>query len=477
MPDWSSYFPFVILAVGLTIVIVGIAKLRINAFLALITAAMVVSVMAPGEWEAKTGRVAEAFGKTATGIGIVIALAAIIGKAMMDSGAADRIVQMFLNLFGERNSAGALTASGFTLAIPVFFDTVFYLLVPLARSMYRQTGKRYVLYLGAIAASAAAHALVPPTPGPLLVADAFHVDLSTMILMGLAVAAPAAACGLLYAAWVDRRIALETPPGVESEVDAGSTVAAEGAARTLPSLGLSLAPIVAPIVLITLSAVCKSAAAAYATPPDWLTHATRWTALIGNPNFALLAAAVIALYGYVKTQNPTRRQVAHAVEEALMNGGVIILITCAGGAFGGMLQQAQLNTAIQTLFGDSAVQGYGLLWLAFAVSSLLKFAQGSTTTAMIVTSQMFAAMIVPAQLGYHPVYLALAVGSGGLVGSWMNDSGFWIFAKMGGLTEVETLKTWTPLLAILGISAMLATALLAWQMPMPLPAEALSVTP
>src|SRR5690606_2848022 len=120
--------------------------------------------LAPGEWAEKVPRVAQAFGDTAGGIGVIIALAAIIGMAMAASGAADRVVAVFLGLFGRQRGAGALSASAFTLAIPVFFDTVFFLLVPLVRSMCRQNGRHYVRYLVAAATCASAHALVPPTP-------------------------------------------------------------------------------------------------------------------------------------------------------------------------------------------------------------------------------------------------------------------------------------------------------------------------
>jgi GntP family gluconate:H+ symporter len=143
----STSYPLFILLAGLVVVVGGIVILRMHAFLALICAATVVSLLAPGAWGDKIPRVAEAFGATAAGVGIVIALAAIIGMAMTASGAADRIVRAFLRLFGEQQGGTVLMASGFTLAIPVFFDTVFFLLVPLVRSMYRRTGKHYLKYL------------------------------------------------------------------------------------------------------------------------------------------------------------------------------------------------------------------------------------------------------------------------------------------------------------------------------------------
>ncbi len=131
-----------------------------------------------------------------------------------------------------------------------------------------------------------------------------------------------------------------------------------------------------------------------------------------------------------------------------------------------MLKEAQLAPAIRDFFGKSNASGLGLLLLAFGIASLIKFAQGSSTAAMIVTAGMMAAMIDGMSLGYHRVYLGTAIGSGALVGSWMNDSGFWIFARMGGLTELETLKTWTPLLAMLGLVSMAMTLLLASFLPL-----------
>src|SRR5258708_29374182 len=128
--------PFVILLVGMVVILGAIIGLRLNAFLALIGAAIIVSFLAPGEQAVKIARVAEAFGRTAGNIGIVIALAAIVGTAMTESGAADRIVNSFLNLLGEKRDAVALGATAFLLSMAVFFDTVIFLLAPLSRSMY-----------------------------------------------------------------------------------------------------------------------------------------------------------------------------------------------------------------------------------------------------------------------------------------------------------------------------------------------------
>jgi GntP family gluconate:H+ symporter len=479
----DQYYPLITLAVGVATVIGMIMVLKINAFIALITAAIVVSLMAPGEAARKIGRVAEAFGDAAGNIGIVIALAAVIGECMMISGAADRIVQFFIRLLGEKRAAWALMFSGFVLAIPVFFDTVFYLLVPLARSMYKKTGHNYLLSLLAIVCGGVVtHTLVPPTPGPLLLADILEIEIGTMILGGAAIALPTAVIGMFACRVLDRTLDV---PFRELPVGEGFTPPNE---EHLPPLVLSLLPVVLPVLLIssdtiatTLAVSASDLAASQAAvssgeipvaeqlqPNSW-NALLPYTAILGNPNMAMLLATAIALGLVVMTLRPTLAQLGEIAERALMSGGVIILITSGGGAFGAMLKEAQIGQAIEQMFKSDSGEMSGLMFLlmGYFIAVLLKIAQGSTTVAMITTSGMLAAMLTSeSSLGYHRIYLAAAIGAGALMGSWMNDSGFWIFAKMGGLTEAESLKSWTVLLAILSIISMSITLLLAITMPM-----------
>ena len=205
--------PLVILCIGILTVLGMIIVLRVHAFLSLITAAIVVSMLAPGGLAVKISRVAEAFGSTAGKIGIVIALAAVIGRCLIESGAADRIVRLFVGLLGEKRCAVSLMSSGFVLSIPVFFDTVFYLLLPLARSMHRRTGKSYLLLILAMGMGASiTHSLVPPTPGPLIIADTLGIDLGMMINVGLLVAIPTAIVMLFFVGWLTNRIDIPMRP-------------------------------------------------------------------------------------------------------------------------------------------------------------------------------------------------------------------------------------------------------------------------
>ncbi|MCG6922729.1 MAG: GntP family permease [Acidobacteria bacterium] len=506
METAGSWYPFFVLAIGISVVLGSIVLLRVNAFIALLSAALVVSFLVgaeiPDTAAALTDpvvRVVDAFGATAGAIGIVIALAAVIGEAMMRSGAADRIVRAFLAVLGEKRGATAMMSSGFVLSVPVFFDTAFYLLVPLARSLYKTTGRHYLKYLVAIAAGGVAtHAIVPPTPGPLFVANVFDVNLGAMIVLGAVIALPAATAGLLYGVWLDRRMPL-APGGEEAAESRGDDAAPAPAVdeRRLPGLTLSLLPILLPILLITGNAVVKTLAQQELIAADAearllrggalnlailqagaegsrLGAAFRWTNVLGNPNLALFLSGVISIATLWTRRRFLDMPIPRIIETALMSGGIIILITAAGGAFGGTLRAAGLGDAIRHL-AEAQVAGGGapallsglpLLGLAFAVASLIKFAQGSSTTAMIVTSGMIVAMINPTQLTFHPAYLVAAIGAGSLVGSWMNDSGFWIFAKMGGLTEVQTLKSWTPALVIVGSVAFVLVVILAGVLPL-----------
>jgi GntP family gluconate:H+ symporter len=456
--------PLVILALGIAIVIGMIVVLRVNAFLALIVAAMAVSLLSPGPVADRVGRVAEAFGATAGKIGVVIALAAVIGECLIASGAADRVVQAFIRLLGEKRCDVSLMSSGFVLSVPVFFDTVFYLLLPLARSMHRRTKRSYLLLILAMGAGASiTHSMVPPTPGPLIIAQTLSIDLGTMIGIGLLCSIPTAIVVLWFVRWLSKRIDVPVRP-----LGGGRTEPDPLPDDKLPGLFLSVLPILLPVLLITMHTVVSALAKEQAADSA-LKRVESCTAVLGNANLAMMISAAIALYVLWRQRKPGREGLSKMIETSLMSAGIIILITSAGGAFGAMLKEAQIGPAIQSLSvgGSTHLSGLKLIFMGFFVAFLIKFAQGSSTVSMITASAMMATLIPSTQvLGYHPVYVACAIGFGAQCGNWMNDSGFWIFAKMGGLTEIETLKTWTVTVSSTAVIGLLFTVLLAKVLPL-----------
>lgn len=447
--------PLVVLAIAIFVVFLLIIRLKINAFIALITAAMTVGVLSPqvGFGEVMP-EVASAFGRVCGGIGIVIALAALIGQCLMESGAADKIVRVFVRSLGEKNASLSLMSSGYVLSVPVFFDTVFYLLVPLARAMRVRTGKNYLLFLMAISAGGAVtHSMVPPTPGPLAMADTLGIDLGVMILVGAMVGIPMSLAGLAFSYFQNNRMEVplrETPGMTLVELEELAAKQEED----LPSFGLSMAPIILPVLMITINTL--SGALGVEGPM------ADFAAFVGNPNFALLVSTALAVYILMKQKGYTLPELQDTVETAFASGGLIILITAGGGSFGGMLQKAGVGTVL----GDmSSSLGVPILLLSFLLGTLLKVAQGSGTVSMITVSAIMAPLVA-AGIPFNPVYIACAIGSGSLVGSWMNDSGFWIYTKMSGLTEAESLQTWTPLLAILGVTGYLVSQILSIVLPL-----------
>jgi GntP family gluconate:H+ symporter len=432
-------------------------------------------------------RIATGFGRTCAGIGILIALAAIVGECMLRSGAADSIVRSTLRVLGEKRAPVAFLSSGFLLGIPVFFDTVFYLMIPLGKAMGRALQKNYLLFILTITAGATmTHSLVPPTPGPLFVADALQVNMGLMILGGCAVGACSSTAGYCFALWANSRWVVpvrdagerddgspgapspptrvedaETVLNEEPETDYASDKPrilpqedddpADSPRKTLPPFWLSVTPILLPVILIAGSTVIEIVQGkAYMTdnPVGIVVEA------LGNKNIALGLAAAIAMFMLIWQKRTSRQELGKSVAIALESAGTIILITAAGGAFGMTLQQTGIGERIQQL---SSTFQIGILPLAFGVTMLVRTAQGSATVAMITAVGILGGVVRETALDFHVLYVALAIGCGSKPIAWMNDSGFWVICKMSGMTENETLKTITPMSVIMGFVGLAAT--------------------
>jgi GntP family gluconate:H+ symporter len=383
-------------------------------------------------------RVAAGFGKTCGDIGLVIALAALIGRCLMDSGAADRIVRTALRWTGESGAPAAFMLSGFLLGVPVFFDTVFYLMIPLGKALRVRTGRNYLVYVLTIVCGATmAHSLVPPTPGPLFAAEQLDVGLATMMLGGSIVGLVTAGTGYVFATFAGR--IWDLPLRETGDVSlAQLAAAAEVDESLLPPLWLALQPIVLPVGLIAADAIVD----------EFFGGSPQWLATIGDKNIALALGAAIAIYTLIRIKRQSLNELADPLQAALSSGGIIILITAAGGAFGGVLKETGVAGLIQTLPKSSPAI---LCAIAFLVTMAIRTAQGSATVAMMTAVGVLGGIAKGGELGFHPVYLALAIGCGSKPIAWMNDSGFWVITRMSGMTEGEGLKYITPMTALMGV--------------------------
>jgi GntP family gluconate:H+ symporter len=467
--------PVILLLIGMIIVLGGILVLRLHPVLALLAGALIVAGftsdislqtyaldkgMSGAEMDAFLNqslgqRVALAFGNTCGRIGILIALASVIGKSLLESGAAERIVRWMVRLLGEKRAPFSFLSSSYLLAIPVYFDTVFYLMIPLARAMGIRKKNQYPLYvMGIIAGGVMAHSLVPPTPGPLFVAGELEVSLGLMIIMGFIVGLVCSFGGLLYSNWLNMRQNIPLRDTADATIeDLEKWTSRERS--NLPPLLWSVFPILLPVILIAGDTITSLSP----DLPSWILY---FFNIFGDPVVALSLATAVALYLILKHFRFVLKNIQKPIQDSIYSAGVIILITASGGAFGAMLQQTAIGSVIAEWAPNYQL---AVLPLAFVITAVVRTAQGSATVAMITAVGILGAFNSDI-LGFHPVYLALVIGCGSKIFPWMNDSGFWIVCKMSGFTEKETFRNFSFLLTVMGIVGLIATVILARIFPL-----------
>lgn len=479
--------PVLIILTGMLVVIGGIIGFKMHPFFALILGAFVVAILTPSsvienlaivkgaslEAARKAAaipvgtRIASEFGSTCGKVGIIVAMAAVIGKCMLESGAAERIVRSILKIFGLKNTPIALIITSFFIGIPVFFDAVIFMMFPIAKSLTIRTGKNYLLaILCIIAGTAMATSLVPPNPGPVFLAGALQIPLGIMIIGGIIVGLCTLVPGYFWAKWANGKWQVPLRDSLDARLD-DIKKASEKDERMLPSLFISLLPVVIPILFIVTSTFLQN----FSHPGSGVSKSGLLVVLggiilfLGEKNVALITGGVAGILILARQFKGDREgRLGKSVSSALTSGGNIVLIICAGGAFGAMLQQ----TGISQVIGEMT-KGYqmALIPLAFLVTAAIRTAQGSATVALITSSGILSGLTTSGvQLEYNLMYLALAIGCGSKLIAWMNDSGFWVVTKMSNLTEKEALQSYSPMLAVMGVTGLLVILLGAKILPL-----------
>jgi gluconate:H+ symporter, GntP family len=457
-------WPFLVLAISVALIVVLITVVKLHAFLALIVAAIMAGFLTPtGALPGETGNhfvfavelVTRELGKTAGEIALVVGLAAIIGMCLGESGAADKVVRRFLAVFGEKRSGIAILVASYVLSMPIFFDTFFMLLLPIARALALRTKRNYVLYLMAICSGGViTHALVIPHPGPLAMAGIMKIDAGQTIIAALLVGSIPLIASWFLIKRIDAKYGMPVP-GSQSDTGAMDRPESE-----LPPFSLSILPVVLPILLISLASTVNALKGFAAANPGL----ARTVEFLGNRNVALIIGAALAMAVLMWQRKVSFAKVGELIGPPFETAGVIILITSAGGAFGLMLRNAGVGDAIRAA---AAGREMNFIVLAWVVSSVLRIAQGSTTVALLTTAAMVQPMIASAgALPYHPMYIFLAIGFGGMILSWMNDSGFWVIGRLSGFNDKQTLRTWTVVLTFNSVVGLLATLLLSKLLPL-----------
>jgi GntP family gluconate:H+ symporter len=467
----SHAWPFVVLIVCMALIIFQITFLRIHAFLALFIAAVTAGLMAVTlEGEPEKSHLLQAvelttqeFGHTCGIIGISIALASIISECLMESGAADKVVRRFIAAAGNERVGLALLWSTYILSVPIFFDTMFMLMVPLAKALRLRNGKDYLLYIMAICCGGVVtHSMTVPHPGPIAMVDNLHLDVGASIGAGIVVGLVPAIVGWFVCKWLNSKleIPLRETPGASI---ASLQSIADKPESELPGFVESITPVLLPVALITgasFFAVLHRAGKMPAMPAAIPTLIE----FIGNKNIALLIGAFMAVLLLKKRKNLSMDKVCAVLTPPLETAGIMILITAAGGSFGFMLRNAGVGEAIKAYSANAHIN---MILLSYFVALTIRIAQGSATVAMLTTSSIVYPLIsAPGALPFNMMYIYLSIGFGAIGCSWMNDSGFWIVNRLSGMTEKETLKTWTVLLTVISVTGLAMTLLLSYALPL-----------
>ncbi|WP_121115922.1 gluconate:H+ symporter [Croceibacterium ferulae] len=435
-----------IVAGSIAALIVMVLRLKVPAFIALLVVALGTGLVLGGEPAGVLEAVREGTGQALGFVAVVIGLGAMLGGLLEASGGVAALAHRLLAAFGEGRAPWALTAVGLIVGVPLFFDVAFIVLAPLLTTLSLRAGRRVTYFaLPLLAALMTMHALLPPHPGPVAVAELIGTDYGLLAFYGLLCGIPAA----IIAGPVFTRLAHGAPgfgdqaPPPQFDADAPATAAI--------GFGPALAGMLIPLALIML------AAAADGWLPD---GAVRTTLLfIGHPFTALIIAC-----GFVGSW---LRMVVHAplqvisdiMTRALAPAGLMVLVVGAGAAYKEVLIQSGAGDRITALVASANLSA---LVFAFLLSAFVRVAQGSATVAMVTAAGLAAPLIAVAGLSPGQVALVtVAIGAGASVASHVNDTGFWLVKQFLGLTEAQTFRSWTLCSTIAGLS-MFAMAALLW---------------
>lgn len=378
-------------------------------------------------------------------VATVVGLGAIFGQMLESSGGAKSLADFLLKKFGTQRASWALMLTGFIIGMPVFFDVGFIILVPLVYALTRDAKKSVLYYaIPLLAGLAVTHTMVPPTPGPMAVASILGVDLGWVVLFGIIIGIPTAIlAGPVWGSFIAGKINLPAP---EQFITTGQEGTDEPSRK--PSFGVIALIIMIPLLLILTSTFVKLGIDKETIKSSLFTDIV---VFIGHPFTALIIGTLFSILLCLK-MGLSGQKITELSTKALGPAGIIILVTGAGG----VLKQVLVDSGIGTILAESiAGSSVPLIFLAWSIAAVMRITQGSATVAMV-TAAGIMAPILP-QFDYSQAYYALitiAIASGGTVLSHVNDSGFWIVGKYLGMNEKQTLKSWTVMETIIGVSGL-----------------------
>ncbi|MCQ8769342.1 GntP family permease [Streptomyces telluris] len=431
--------------VGIAVIVLLITRLKLHAFLSLTIGSLVLGAVAGAPLDKAIASFTTGLGATVAGVGVLIALGAILGKLLADSGGADQIVDTILAKAGPRSMPWAIVLIASVIGLPLFFEVGIVLLIPVVLLVAKR-GNHSLMRIGipALAGLSVMHGLVPPHPGPLATIDAIGANLGVTLALGVLIAVPTAViAGPLFsrlaARWVD-----VTPP----EKLIPQRPSAELERR--PSFAATVATVMLPVVLMLAKALVDIVV------DDPENHVQRVTDVIGSPLIALLAAVLVGLFTLGRAAGFGRDRLAVTVEKSLVPIAGILLIVGAGGGFKQTLIDVGVGRMILDFSKDWSVSALLLAWL---IAVAIRLATGSATVATISAAGLVAPLAADMSTT-HAALLVLAVGGGSLFFSHVNDAGFWMVKEYFGMDVGQTVKTWSLMETVISVVSLVFVLLL-----------------
>jgi Gnt-I system low-affinity gluconate transporter len=444
----TSFLIFIVVS-AVAVLLFMVLKLKISAFISLLITAIYVGIIAGMPLKDVTQAIQDGMAGTLGFVATVVGLGAIFGQMLESSGGAESLAHYLLKKFGEDRASWAMVITGFIVAIPVFLDVGFIILVPIIYALARDS-KKSLLYYGIplLAGLAVTHSFIPPTPGPVAVADIINVQLGWVILLGVIIGFPIAIiAGPVWGKYISDKIYIEPP----SEFNLKNKEYDE---NNLPPFKLIAVIIAVPLLLILVNTFTGLAVSKELVSKTIYTDILEF---IGHPFSALIIATLLASYFLGIKRGMDKQKILDLSTKALGPAGIIILITGAGGVLKQILVDSGIGKIMAESMADSALPPILLAWLLAAV---VRVTQGSATVAMITAAGIIAPVLSEFMLNDpQRALVVLAIASGATLLSHVNDSGFWLVGKYFGMTEKQTLQSWTVMETIIAVCGLAFTLL------------------
>jgi gluconate:H+ symporter, GntP family len=450
VPVYGTGPLLLILVAAVTLLLVLIMVLRLHAFVALILVSLLTAVAAGIPVADVVPTLLTGFGTTLASVALLVGLGAMIGKLLEVTGGAQVLADTLVGRFGEKRAPFALGVASLLFGFPIFFDAGFVVFLPIIFSVARRFGGSVLLYaLPSAGAFAVMHAFVPPHPGPVGASGILGADIGLVLVVGLLIGLPTwFIASYLFGLWVGRRIDIPVPDvlGDDDDGPGGGTATRTERRTAPPRFSTVLLLLLLPLVLILLNTGLNTLATAGVVDGDTATVGA--LRLLGQTPVALLITVLVAMF-VLSRERFSRAETESIVNSALGPVCAIILITGAGGAFGGVLRTSGIGDALAESL--SAI-GLPVIVAAFLVATGLRVAQGSATVALTTTAGLMAPVVAAEGLSRIDVALVvIAIAGGSTVLSHVNDSGFWLVGRFLEMDVKTTLRTWTVMETLIGL--------------------------